>query len=72
MTRTMRRLIGEIVWWWEGLHRRPPAPIAARQAELARLRKSDRRRRKIIEEIKATRTTLLRMEVYGREASHSV
>lgn len=65
MTRTMRRLIGEVIWDWTRRWRAPPAPIAELQAELARLRNSHKRRRSIVEEIKATRTALLRMEVNG-------
>jgi hypothetical protein len=65
MTRTMRRLIGEVVWDWTRRWRTPPAPIAELQAELARLRRSHKRRRALVEEIKATRTALLRIEVGG-------
>ncbi len=65
MTRTMRRLIGEVIWDWTRRWRTPPATIVARQVDLAKARKSHRHQREIIESIKATRTALLRREVWG-------
>jgi hypothetical protein len=62
----MRRLIGDVIWDWTRRWRTPPAPIAELQAELATARRNHKRRRAIIEEIKATRTALLRMEVSGK------
>jgi hypothetical protein len=58
-------MVGDIVWWWSRRWRKPPALIAVRQADLAKARKSHRHQREVIESIKATRTALLRREVWG-------
>ena len=63
MTRRIRRIIADILYWWRRRHMRTPAPIATLSDQLARARKAHKPTARILAQLKRERIEGLKLEV---------
>ena len=63
MTRRIRRIISDILYWWRRRHMRTPASIATLSDQLARARKPHKPTARILAQLRRERIEGLRAEL---------